>query len=42
MRTKSTETLPFYLILANVIVAAQWFLYGIAIHNPFVQVRSRK
>lgn len=38
LRTRSTETLPFYLILANVLVAAQWFLYGVAVHNTFVQV----
>lgn len=38
LKTRSTETLPFYLILANVVVAGQWFLYGIAINNSFVQV----
>lgn len=38
MRTRSTETLPFHLILATVLVSGQWFLYGMAIHNPFVQV----
>lgn len=30
--------MPFYLILANVAVAGQWFLYGVAINNSFVQV----
>ena len=39
LKTRSTETLPFYLILANVVVAGQWFLYGIAINNSFVQVK---
>jgi len=38
MRTRSTETLPFHLILATVLVSGQWFLYGMAIHNPFVQI----
>lgn len=38
LKTRSTETLPFYLILVNVVVAGQWFLYGIAINNSFVQV----
>lgn len=40
LRTRSTETLPFYLILSNVLVSAQWFLYGVAVHNTFVQVKS--
>lgn len=38
LKTRSTETLPFYLILSNVLVSAQWFLYGVAVHNTFVQV----
>lgn len=38
MRTRCTESLPFHLILATVIVAGQWFLYGVAIHDPFVMI----
>jgi len=38
LRTRSTESLPFPLILATAIVAGQWFLYGLAIHDPFVMV----
>jgi len=38
LRTRSTESLPFPLILATAIVAGQWFLYGLTIHDPFVMV----
>jgi len=38
LRTRSTESLPFHLILSTVVVAGQWFLYGAAIHDPFVMV----
>jgi len=38
LKSRSTEALPFPLILANVLVAGQWFLYGVAIHNSFVQI----
>lgn len=33
MRTKSTEILPFYLILMNFIVTAQWWMFGVTIGN---------
>ena len=37
-RTKSTASLPFYLIMATAAVAAQWSLYGIIIQDTFVLV----
>jgi uncharacterized protein with PQ loop repeat len=38
IRTKSTETLPFPLILSGTIVTFLWLLYGVIIENPFIQV----
>ena len=38
IRTKSTETLPFPLILSGTVVTFLWLLYGIIIKNPFIQV----
>jgi len=36
-RTKSTESLPYYLILATVIVTGLWSMYGHIIHDSFVK-----
>ena len=38
IRTKSTETLPFPLILSGTVVTFLWLLYGVIIKNPFIQV----
>ncbi|KAF4530257.1 hypothetical protein B566_EDAN007298 [Ephemera danica] len=38
IRVKSAESLPFSLIVANLIVSAEWLLYGIVIEDPFVVV----
>jgi len=37
-RTRSTGSLPFYLILATAAVTAQWSLYGIIIQDTFLLV----
>jgi len=37
-RTRSTESLPFYLILATVLVTGLWTVYGHIIHDSFVKV----
>jgi len=37
-RTKSTESLPFYLILATTVVTGLWSLYGHIIHDNFVKI----
>jgi len=38
IRTKSTATLPFPIILSGFIVTFEWLLYGIIINNIFIQV----
>ena len=38
MKTKSSEVLPFPLILASFFVSAQWYLYGVIISDSFVKV----
>lgn len=40
IRTKSTETLPFPLILSGTVVSFQWLLYGIIIKNEFIQFQN--
>lgn len=40
IRTKSTETLPFPLILSGTIVTFLWLLYGVIIKNPFIQFQN--
>jgi len=40
IRTKSTETLPFPLILSGTVVTFLWLLYGIIIKNPFIQFQN--
>jgi len=37
-RTKSTEVLPYYLIVATILVTGQWTLYGHIIKDNFVKV----
>ena len=36
IRTRSTESLPFYLILATMAMTASWTLYGFIIEDTFV------
>ena len=38
IRSRSTEVLPFPLILANFVVTSQWWLYGIILDDNFVLV----
>jgi len=40
IRTKSTETLPFPLILSGTVVTFLWLLYGVIIKNPFIQFQN--
>lgn len=37
-QTKTTESLPFYLIIANFLVTGQWTLYGLMIDDMFVTI----
>lgn len=38
IRTKSTSTLPFLMILGNFFVTGQWWLYGIIIEDNFLKI----
>ena len=38
VRTRSTSTLPYYMILANFLLTAQWFLYGIILEDAFIKI----
>lgn len=38
IRAKSTESLPFPVIMASMIVSCQWFVYGCLINDQFIQV----
>jgi solute carrier family 50 protein (sugar transporter) len=38
MKTKSTEVLPFPLILSSFVVSGQWWLYGIILDDNFVKI----
>ena len=38
MRTRSTEVLPFAMIVANFIAGALWSMYGILIDDNFVKI----
>lgn len=38
IRAKSTESLPFSMILSSFIVTLLWFVYGELINDPFIQV----
>jgi len=37
-KNRSTEVLPYYLILVTVLVALQWSIYGTIIHDNFVRI----
>ncbi|XP_035730168.1 sugar transporter SWEET1-like [Vespa mandarinia] len=38
LRIKNTESLPFPIILASLIVSCQWFVYGYLINDQFIQM----
>ncbi|XP_034185187.1 sugar transporter SWEET1 [Osmia lignaria lignaria] len=38
IRVKNTESLPFPIIMASLIVSAQWFAYGCLINDSFLQI----
>ncbi|XP_043256047.1 sugar transporter SWEET1 isoform X1 [Colletes gigas] len=38
IRVKSTESLPFPIIMASLIVSSQWFAYGCLINDRFIQI----
>ena len=38
IKMKSTESLPFPIILASFITSLQWLLYGIILEDKFIQV----
>ncbi|XP_032678836.1 sugar transporter SWEET1 [Odontomachus brunneus] len=38
IRVKSTESLPFPVIMASMIVSCQWFAYGCLINDQFIQI----
>ncbi|XP_076233311.1 sugar transporter SWEET1 isoform X2 [Calliopsis andreniformis] len=38
IRIKSTESLPFPIIVASLVVSSQWFAYGCLINDPFIQI----
>ena len=37
IQSKSTASLPFYMIIANFLGTAQWFLYGIILEDYFIK-----
>jgi len=37
-KTRNTETLPYYLILATVLATAQWTLYGVIIEDNIIKI----
>ncbi|XP_060529135.1 sugar transporter SWEET1 [Cylas formicarius] len=38
IRLKTTENLPYHLILMTFIVSFQWLVYGIVLHDKFIQI----
>ncbi|XP_076397613.1 sugar transporter SWEET1 [Megachile rotundata] len=38
IRVKNTESLPFPIIMASLIVSAQWFAYGCLLNDRFIQI----
>ena len=38
IRTRSTNTLPFYMILANFCLTAQWWAYGVILDDYFIKI----
>ncbi|CAB3376757.1 Hypothetical predicted protein [Cloeon dipterum] len=40
IRTKSTTSLPFPIILSGTVVTFEWLIYGIIIDNIFIQIQN--
>ena len=38
IKSRSTSTLPFYMIVANFCLTAQWWLYGIILNDNFIKI----
>ncbi|XP_022907758.1 sugar transporter SWEET1 [Onthophagus taurus] len=38
IKMKNTSSLPFPLIVANFIVATQWYVYGVLLEDQFIQI----
>jgi hypothetical protein len=38
IKDQSCESLPLPLCVANLLVSAQWFLYGILVGDPYIKV----
>ncbi|KAG8222429.1 hypothetical protein J437_LFUL008427, partial [Ladona fulva] len=38
VRTKNADILPFPLIIMTFIVSLQWFVYGVLLHDTFIQI----
>ncbi|VEN61002.1 unnamed protein product [Callosobruchus maculatus] len=38
IRIKSTDSMPYYLILATFVVSCQWFIYGSLLNDKFIQI----
>lgn len=38
IRVKSTESLPFPIIMASMVVSCQWFAYGCLLSDQFIQI----
>nr|CAI5842594.1 unnamed protein product [Callosobruchus analis] len=38
IRIKSTDSMPYHLILATFVVSFQWFIYGLLLNDKFIQI----
>ncbi|XP_076377756.1 sugar transporter SWEET1 isoform X2 [Megalopta genalis] len=38
IRMKNTESLPFPIIMASLVVSSQWFAYGCLLNDRFIQI----
>lgn len=38
IKVKNSESLPFPVIMASMIVSCQWFAYGCLLNDPFIQI----
>nr|CAH7742714.1 unnamed protein product [Callosobruchus chinensis] len=38
IRIKSTDSMPYHLILATFVVSLQWFIYGLLLNDKFIQI----
>ncbi|XP_044754104.1 sugar transporter SWEET1 [Coccinella septempunctata] len=38
LKVRSTESLPFPIILSSFLVSAQWMVYGVLLGDPYVQI----